>query len=78
MELETLQELLEQKKRSEVKKLISAGKIKVNGTIEKDCAFNVTDGCIIESSLNGGAPIISEARSGYEYYRNRRTDQELW
>ncbi len=54
--------------RSEVKKLISAGKIKVNGETVKDCAQNVTDGCVIEAVTAAGPGRVTEARSGYEYY----------
>ena len=54
--------------RSEVKKLISAGKIKINGEVKKDCAFNVTDGCVIESAAAPGTVSVTEAASGYKYY----------
>lgn len=54
--------------RSEVKKMISAGKIKVNGEVERDSSFNVTDGCIIESASVSGTTAMIEAKSGYVYY----------
>ena len=50
--------------RSEVKKLIAAGRISVDGTTVKDCGYNVDEGSVI-----GGLPDISHRVSTkYAYY----------
>ncbi len=37
--------------RSEVKKLISAGRIRVDGKVIKDSGYNVSEGCVIETTV---------------------------